>query len=202
MSSLRSRSGGTRSVIVLMRKYRSSRSLPSRSAVSRSMLVAQMRRKSTCTRRSLPIGRYSRSCSTRKQLRLQVRRHLADLVEQQRAALGHLEEADLVGVGAGERPLLVAEQLALDQVLRNRRAVDLDERALDAVRVVVNRVGDQLLAGAVLALDQDVRVAGRHALDELEELLHLLALPDDVREAVLAADLFLELLMLGASPAC
>src|SRR5688572_14810098 len=133
-----------------------------------------------------------------QQLGLEVRRHLADLIEQQRPAFRHLEETDLVGCGARERPLLVAEQLTLDQVLRNRRAVDLDERALDAVRVVVNRVGDQLLARAVLALDQDVRVAGGHALDELEEILHLLALPDDVREAVLAANLLLELLVLGA----
>ena len=58
-------------------------------------------------------------------------------------------------------------------------------------------VGDQLLAGAVLALDQDVGVARRHALDQLEEILHLLALADDVGEAVLPADLFLELLVLG-----
>ena len=33
-----------------------------------------------------------------QQLRLQVRRHLADLVEQQRAALRHLEQPDLVGM--------------------------------------------------------------------------------------------------------
>ena len=61
----------------------------------------------------------------------------------------------------------------------------------------MNGVGDQLLAGAVLALDQDVGVARGHAFDQLEEILHLLALADDVGEAVLPADLFLELLMLG-----
>ena len=44
------------------------------------------------------------------------------------------------------------------------------------------RVGDQLLAGAVLALDQDVRVAAGDALDQLEHLVHLLALADDVAE--------------------
>src|SRR5258705_349544 len=133
-----------------------------------------------------------------QQLGLQVWGHLANLVEQERAALGHLEEAHLVGVRPRERALLVAEQLALDQVLRDRRAVDLDEGTLDAVRVVVNRVGDQLLAGAVLALDQDVRVAGGHTLYQLEQLLHLLALADDVREAVLTPYLILELLVLGA----
>ncbi len=61
----------------------------------------------------------------------------------------------------------------------------------------MNRVGDQLLAGAVFALDQDVGVARGHAFDELEEVLHLLALADDVGEAVLPAYLLLELLVLG-----
>ena len=50
-----------------------------------------------------------------QELGLQVRRHLANLVEQQRSAFGHFEEPDLVGVGARERALLVAEELALDQ---------------------------------------------------------------------------------------
>jgi glutamyl-tRNA reductase len=44
-------------------------------------------------------------------------RHLADLVEEQRAAVGGLEEADLLAIGAGERAALVAEQLALEQGL-------------------------------------------------------------------------------------
>ena len=57
-------------------------------------------------------------------------------------------------------------------------------------------VGDQLLAGAVLALDEDVRFARRHALDQLEELLHLLALADDVLELVAILQLLLELLVL------
>src|SRR5919201_775048 len=53
-----------------------------------------------------------------QQLRLQVRRHLADFVEQQRAALRHLEEALLVHRRAGEGALLVTEELRLDEVLR------------------------------------------------------------------------------------
>ncbi len=47
-----------------------------------------------------------------QQLRLQPRMHLADLVEQQRAAVRLLELADAAGDGAGEGALLVAEQLA------------------------------------------------------------------------------------------
>ena len=53
-------------------------------------------------------------------------------------------------------------------------------------------VGDELLAGAVLPLDEDVGVAPRHALHQLEHLVHLLALADDVPEAELPFELLLE----------
>jgi hypothetical protein len=63
-----------------------------------------------------------------QQLHLQVERHLGDLVEEQRAAVGALEEAQVLPVGAGEAALLVAEDLAFDQVRRDRAAVDREER--------------------------------------------------------------------------
>ena len=44
--------------------------------------------------------------------------------------VGHLELAGLVAVGAGEAALHVAEQLRLEQRLRQAGAVDGDERAL------------------------------------------------------------------------
>ena len=59
-----------------------------------------------------------------QQLGLQAAVHLADFVEQQGAAVGLLELADAAGHGAGEGALLVAEQLALQQVLGDRGAVD------------------------------------------------------------------------------
>src|SRR5262245_3029181 len=130
-----------------------------------------------------------------EQLGLEVRRHLADFIQQQRAALGHLEEAFLVHRRAGERAFLVAKQLGLDEILWNGGAVDLDERALRALAVVVDGVGDQLLAGAVLALNEDVCLARRHAFNQLEELLHLLALADHVLELVAILQLGLQLLV-------
>ena len=57
-------------------------------------------------------------------------------------------------------------------------------------------VGDQLLAGAVLALDEDVRFAGGDALDQIEQLLHLLALADHVLEFVAVLQLRLQVLVL------
>ena len=48
-------------------------------------------------------------------------RHVADLVEEQRAAVGVAEGAGAVGRGAGERAPRVAEQLALEQVAAGSR---------------------------------------------------------------------------------
>ena len=95
---------------------------------------------------------------------------LADLVEKQRAALGQLEAPFLRRVRAGERAFLVAEQLRFDQILRQRRAADLDERLLGARRVVVDRVRDQLLAGAGFAAQQHGRVGRRDLGDLLVDL--------------------------------
>ena len=64
-----------------------------------------------------------------QQLDLHLERQLADLVEEQRAAVGQLELADLARVRAGERPPLVAEQLGLQDLGRDRGAVDGQEAA-------------------------------------------------------------------------
>src|SRR4029079_3125681 len=53
-----------------------------------------------------------------EQLRLERHRYLAHLVEKQRAAVGDLEQALLVAVGARERTALATEQLALAHALR------------------------------------------------------------------------------------
>ena len=110
--------------------------------------------------------------------------HVADFVEEQRAAVGLLEAADALLVGAGEGALLVAEQLRLEQVLLQRRAVHLDEVAARAQRVVVDRAGDQLLAGARFAADQHRRVALRDLLDDREHRLQRAARADDPVEVV------------------
>ena len=54
---------------------------------------------------------------------------------------------------AGERALLIAEQLALEQLLRNRRAIDRDEAARYLRCFGVNGARDQLFP-VPLAEDQ------------------------------------------------
>ena len=76
---------------------------------------------------------------------------------------GQLQLARLVAIGAGEAALDVAEQLRFEQRLGQAGAVDRDERARGAGRVHVDLAGDEVLADAALAGDQDLGVAGRHA---------------------------------------
>ena len=60
--------------------------------------------------------------------------HVADLVEEDRPAVGHLEEAALARGGPREGAALVAEQLRLDQLRRDGGAVHLDEAACSRER--------------------------------------------------------------------
>ena len=107
-----------------------------------------------------------------QQLGLQRQRHVADLVEEQRAAVGGLEEADLALVGAGERAALVAEQLALEQALGQRRAVELDQRPVAAAGALVDRLAHQLLADPGLAEDQHGHRGVGDPLDQRVDPLH------------------------------
>src|SRR5262249_57441114 len=87
-------------------------------------------------------------------LGLRLEAHVADLVEEERAAVGQLELAAAPRQSARERALLVTEQLGLDQLLGDSGAVDLDEGALAARGLHMDSPRYQLLAAAVLAVDQ------------------------------------------------
>src|SRR5204863_5673599 len=108
-----------------------------------------------------------------QQLRLRRRTHLADLVQEEAATVRQLELAELLLVRVGERALLVAEELALEQRLRDGGAVERDERLSGARAPIVDRLRDELLAGAALAGDEDRRLERRHGEHRAEDLLHL-----------------------------
>ena len=127
-----------------------------------------------------------------QQLGLHRQRQLADLVEEQRAAVRRLEHAGLRFDGAGERAAHVAEQLALEQRVDDRRAVDRDERLACAGPGLMERARGEFLAGAGLAADQhDLRVR-RQPLNQAEHLLHHRAAAEHAAELELARDLALE----------
>ena len=62
-----------------------------------------------------------------EQQALHAQRHLADLVEEDRAAIGDFELAGLVPIGAREAALHVAEQLRFEERLGDAGAVDRHE---------------------------------------------------------------------------
>src|SRR5262252_5587105 len=112
-------------------------------------------------------------------LHLESGAHLRDLVEEDGAAVSQLEEARLALVRAGERALLVAEELALHQRLGDGRAVDGDERPLAPIAHLMIGPGDQLFARSRLAGDQHRGVAGPGQLDQSIDLLHRRARAQD-----------------------
>src|SRR5262245_4848888 len=110
-----------------------------------------------------------------QELGLQRQRQLCYLVQIDRAPLGVLELAGLPAMRSSEGALLVAEALGLEQAMRDRGAVDLDERALAAGRVRVDGPGDEVFPHTALAPDQDHRVGVRDVLDDRPDGLHLRA---------------------------
>ena len=107
--------------------------------------------------------------------------HVADLVQEEGAAVGQLELAR-ARLHSGRHTALDAEQLAFEQRLRQRRAVDGDERPL-AARQMMKELGHQLLARAALAAHQDVDASRRHPLDDVQHPPHAGGVGDDAPSA-------------------
>src|ERR1039457_4282351 len=102
-----------------------------------------MIRISTGTSWAEPIRDTFRSWITRKKLGLSTQRHVAHFVQEDGAAVGHLKLAGLPALaGSGERTVHIAEQLALNQVLRQSGAVDCHKRMVAAAAGVVDGVGE------------------------------------------------------------
>ena len=93
MSSRRSRSGGMCDRHHVQPVERSSRKRPSRTAASRSRCVAAMMRTSTCSAARAADRRHLAALQHAQQLRLELERHVADLVEEERAAARPREAA-------------------------------------------------------------------------------------------------------------
>ena len=113
-----------------------------------------------------------------QQLRLQRLRQLSDLIQQQRASVGLLEQPRAVPSGAGERPFHVAEQLRLEQCVGDRSAVHRDEGTRRPGTGSVDRLRDDLFPRAALPSDQHRRGVAGHAPYDLQRVSHGGALGD------------------------
>src|SRR3954468_24613893 len=104
--------------------------------------------------------------------------------------MGQLEPPLALGRRAGERTLLMTEQLALEQRLGQRRAMDGHEwpGPVSGGRLM-DRLGDLLLSRPRFSLDQDGGRGLRDVPDEFENVEHARTLTEDVPERVPLADL-------------
>ncbi len=135
-----------------------------------------------------------------QQFRLHREAHGADLVEEDRAAVGQREFAFLGRRRARKGAPHVPEELGFEERLGNRRAVHFDERHVALGAAVVNRAGDELFAGAGLAGDEDGALGVGHELGAADDFFHRAAAPDDPVVTELLVALVDEVPVLRAEP--
>src|SRR6185312_6356130 len=121
-----------------------------------------------------------------QELRLHLQGELGDLVEEEGAAVGHLEQAGLGLDGASEGAALVPEELALEEGVGEGGAVDPHVRRRAPRRAPVDRVGDDVLARPGLAQEDDREVALSEEIDDAIELAHAVVDDDDRRRLAVA----------------
>src|SRR5262249_22888004 len=110
-----------------------------------------------------------------QQLYLNPLRQLAELIEEGRAPLSLLYQPDASAARAGVGPLLVSEQLAFNQGLRDRRTVYFDQPTGSSAEVV-RQSRHQILARSRLSQKQDVSAQKRPHNDGVNRLPHLAGL--------------------------
>src|SRR5206468_3598453 len=81
--------------------------------------------------------------------------------------------------GTSERALLVAEELGLQEGLRQRGAAHLDQWVWVPRAGSMDRLRNELLAGSRLTRHQDRCVRARHLADQLVDLEHRPRAADD-----------------------
>lgn len=137
-----------------------------------------------------------------QQLDLLCQRHAFDFVEKQRAAGGVFDAADALALGAGEGAAFMAEQLALEDGFRDRRAVQRHERPAGARAEVVQAARHLLLAAAGFAADQHVDVGPGQLQHLASQVIHGAGHAQQLRfDTPLAGELLAQLTVLADQPA-
>jgi len=117
-----------------------------------------------------------------QQLRLDGRRDVGDFIEEKRAALRAFEMPGARCARAGEGVLFISEKLALQQRLRQRAAMQRDERRIPPRALRVDGARGQRLARAGRAGDEHRRIRGAGVGDFHEGPLHRGSRADEDRE--------------------
>ncbi len=105
---------------------------------------------------------------------MDVRCHLTDFVEEQRAAGRRADDSGEVVDGAGEGAAAVAKELRVEHVLGHAGAVEREERGAGARGIGVNRAGEDFFARAGFTRDQNRHVRRCDAASRRQQRAHLL----------------------------
>src|SRR5262249_50660421 len=117
-----------------------------------------------------------------EQLGLHRGRDIANLVKEDRAAIGHFETAAPLPHGGGKGSFLMAEQFALQQAFGESGTIDGNERTGPAARRLVNGPGHLLFARASFTLYQYRRGRVGHVVNEFEDSMHVRVFAKNVVE--------------------
>ena len=156
-------------------------------------MVAEMIRTSTLrVREPSPTGSNSPSWSTRSSLTCRSSGSSPISSRKSVPPCARAKRPSRRSVAPGERALLVPEELALDEVRRDRGRVEAHER-LGAPRAAgVDGARDQLLARARLSEDQDARIRRGDLVDLAKDVPQAGTLAEDAFEPFALVDLVLE----------
>ncbi len=119
-----------------------------------------------------------------QQLDLNVRRQLADLIQEDGPAMSHFKITTVRAGGAGKSTLFVSEELRLEEAFRKRAAVDGQKWTLRSRALRVNGASQPLLADAGLTKNQKRAVGVHHPTGERQEALHRRARVDEIVQAL------------------
>ena len=115
-----------------------------------------------------------------EQLGLDVGGQLANLVQKEGAVVGQLDFSDFAAAGGpGEGPLLIAEQLRLNEIFVEHGAVDLDKRPVGPAAHGVDGLGHGAFPHAGLPGDENVGLGVGGVLHQGPQPLHGGAFEDE-----------------------
>src|ERR1700685_3780207 len=110
---------------------------------------------------------------------MQFQRDVADFVQKQGSFVRQFKASDFLCNRSRKRSFFVAEQFALKQPKRNRRAVQFDKGPLPPAAEIVDRTRNQLLAGSSLTQDQHARIRRRHQRHQAQRALQSRTVAND-----------------------
>src|SRR5262249_57819197 len=102
-----------------------------------------------------------------------------NLVQKQCASIALLELANPPPGGPGESAGFMTKKLALQECLRDRRAINRHKRRIAPGAMMIDCPRDQLLAAATFAQDQHIHVLRCDAADGFRHFLHHRTTPNN-----------------------